>query len=181
MKTHSSPILKTLSILLAAAIFAAGCQPALAEDVAVPDTAPTVEVGGPADADFVTANAAGGVTMLYTVPTMPRDAVLDPAPAPASPLTLQFGTGRDARLGLDVQAISDQAEREGWPWYAWAGVILGVAAVAGLATWAIVEATNDGSHDQDSSTHITVVGDDGSTVNVRVGSDNNSSSTSTGW
>lgn len=179
MKTHSSPILKTLSILLAAAIFAAGCQPALAEDVAVPDTAPTVEVGGPADADFVTANAAPAVTMLFAPPSVPRDAVYDAAPAPAYPLTLQAASGADTRLAVDI-AAADKAT-EGWPWYAKVGVVVGCVALVGLTTWAIVEARNGGSHDQDSSTHITVVGDDGSTVNVRVGSDNNSSSTSTGW
>lgn len=185
MKTRLSSIAKPVSVLLSAVLFAAGCQPAYAAEVSVADTPPAIESCGPSgDADFVTANAGWNTAMLYVAPTVPRDAVLDPTPAgTASPLTLQIGTGRDTRLGVDVSAINAQAERDGWPWYAWAGAILGVAAIAGLAAWAIVEATNDGSHDQDSSTHITVVGDDGSTVNVRVGSDNNSSSssTTTGW
>ena len=39
--THSSSILKTLSILLAAALAAAGCQPALAEEVATATPKPS--------------------------------------------------------------------------------------------------------------------------------------------
>ena len=182
MKKHSTSI-KTLSLLLVVALVAAGCQPALAEEVTIEDTAPAIEYGGPADADFVTANGGGQMAMLYVTPTVPRDAVLDPAPAPASPLTLQLASGADTRLGVDFSAINAQAEREGWPWYAWAGVIVGTAAVVGLTVWAVSEATKDGSHDGDSSHHTDVtVNGDGNTVTVHPDSwESSSSSSRTGW
>lgn len=181
MKTHSPNWLKPLSILLVAALAAAGCQPALAEDVAVEDTAPVVEAGGP-DGEFVTANARpGAVTMLFAPPSVPRDTVYDAAPASVSPLTLQAASGADTRLSVDIGA-ADKAT-EGWPWYGKAAVVVGCVLVVGLATWGIVEASHKGSHDHDSSTHYTIYGDDGSTLNVRIGADNNtsSSSTTTGW
>jgi len=178
MKAHSIS-LKTIALLLVTALIAAGCQPALAEEVTVEDTAPDIEYGGPADADFVTANSGKDLAMLYVAPTVPRDAVLDPSTATSSPLTLRIASGADTRLGVDVSAISETAEREGWPWYAWAGVVIGTAAVAGLAAWAIVEATRESSHDHDSSQHYTFYGDDGSTINVHFG-DESSSSTRTG-
>lgn len=177
MKTHSPNWLKTLSILLVAALAVAGCAPSYAAEVAVEDTAPAVESGGP-DGEFVTANAAPAVTMLFAPPSVPRDAVYDAAPAPAYPLTLQAASGADTRLAVDI-AAADKAT-EGWPWYAKAGVVIGCVALVGLATWAIVEASHGGSHDQDSSSHVTIYGDDGATLNVRIGSDNQSS-TRTGW
>ena len=181
MKTHSPSILKTLSLLLVAALIAAGCQPALAEEVAVMPDEPFVSLGGPSAADLAAAAEPAQTAMLYIAPSVPRDATLDPAPSPASPLTLQLASGADTRLGVDVSAINAQAERDGWPWYAWAGVIVGTAAVAGLAAWAIVEASRESSHDQDSSTHYTIYGDDGSTLNIHIGPNSETSSTTTGY
>lgn len=47
-------------------------------------------------------------------------------------------------------------------------------AVAALATWAVIEATNDGSHDHDSSEHLSVgVHGEGNSVTIRYGSNEN--------
>lgn len=177
MKAHSTSI-KTIALLLIAALIAAGCQPALAEEVTVQPDEPFVSMGGPTSAEISAAADQAQTAMLYTVPTAPRDEVLDPAPAGTSPLTLQAASGADTRLAVDL-AAADKAT-EGWPWYGKAAVVVGCVLVVGLATWGIVEASHNGSHDNDSSTHYTIYGDDGSTLNVRIGSDN-SSSTRTGW
>ena len=175
MKTHFT-FLKTVSLFLAAALAAAGCQPALAEEVAVMPDEPFVSMGGPSAADLAAASEPVQTAMLYIAPTAPRDAVCGAAPASAYPLTLQAASGADTRLAVDIAAA--EKATEGWPWYAKAGVVIGCVVVVGLATWAIVEASHSGSHDQDSSSHVTIYGDDGSTLNVRIGSDNE---TRTGW
>ncbi len=172
---------RNLSLVLAA-VLAANCFPAAAQTVEVPDVPPAVEAGGATSADIADAMAAGPVqtAMLVTVPTDPT-ADISTAGTSRLPVTAYAGTGQETRLGVDLSAASAQAEREGWPWYGKVAVVVGCALVVGLATWGIVEASHKGSHDQDSSTHYTIYGDDGATMNVRIGSDNSSSSTSTGW
>ena len=89
---------------------------------------------------------------------------LDPARG-LVPVTLAAGTGSETRVGVDVGAAN--AASEGWPWYGKAALIAGCIVVAGLATWAIVESTHSGSHDDDSSQHMSVgVGGEGNHVTV---------------
>lgn len=173
--------MRTLTIILCLALAQCGLSPAWAQTVEVPDVAPDYAAGGPEDMEFVTANAGGDLAMLYQVPTTPADGLDASTPASAYPLTVQSASGADTRLGVDL-AAADKAT-EGWPWYAKAGVVVGCVALVGLATWGIVEASHSGSHDHDSSTHYTIYGDDGATLNVRIGADNTttSSSTTTGW
>ena len=109
--------------------------------------------------------------MLYHVPTAADVDVAGNATT-ASPLLLQAATGSDTRLGVDLTA-ADAASR-GWPWYGKAALVVGCVAVAALATWAVIEATNDGSHDHDSSEHLSVrVHGEDNTVNIRYGSNEN--------
>ena len=178
MKKHSTSI-KTLSILLVVALVAAGCQPALAEEVTVQPDDPFVAIGGPTSAELASETGPTQTAMLYTVPTAPAEGLGASTPASAYPLTVQSASGADTRLGVDL-AEADKAT-EGWPWYAKAGMVVGCVALIGLTTWAIVEASHQGSHDHDSSTHYTIYGDDGSTMNIRIGADNNSTSTTSGW
>lgn len=180
MKAHSIS-LKTIALFLVTALIAAGCQPALAEEVTVKPDEPFVSMGGPTTAELTATADPAQTAMLYVVPSAPRDEVLGPVSAGTSPLTLQVASGADARLGVDLSAANKATE--GWPWYGKAAVVVGCVLVVGLATWGIVEASHKGSHDHDSSTHYTIYGDDGSTLNVRIGADNNtsSSSTTTGW
>lgn len=162
--------MKILTIILCLALAQCGLSPAWAQTVEVPDVAPDYAEGGPDDMEFVTANAGGDLAMLYQVPTTPREEGFGATPAAPLPLTIQSASGAPTRLSVDL-AAADRAS-EGWPWYAKAGVVIGCVALVGLAAWAIVEASHNGSHDQDSSSHVTIYGDDGSTLNVRIGSDN---------
>ena len=58
-------------------------------------------------------------------------------------------------------------------------MVVGTIAILGLAGWAIVEASTESSHDQDSSHHTTVYVDgDGNTVTVHPDSWSSSSSRS---
>lgn len=172
---------QNLSLVLAA-IIAANCFPAHADVVSVQDTPPSVEESPFTAADLSDAMSAepARLAMYYVVPADPS-ADIEPAKRGALPIVASAGTGRDTQLGVNLSAASAQAEREGWPWYAKAGVVVGCVLVVGLATWGIVEASHKGSHDNDASTHYTIYGDDGSTLNVRIGADNNSTSTTTGW
>lgn len=185
MKARISPIVKLMSVLLSVALFAAGCRPALAAEVVAqaPDE-PFVSMGGPSSSDIATAWSAPAfeVAMNRATPRGDGVAVVSDT-SPGIPLSLSAGTGQATQLGVDLSAASAQAEREGWPWYGKAAVVVGCALVAGLATWAIVEASHKGSHDQDSSTHYTLTADDGATMNVRIGADNttHTSTTTTGW
>ncbi len=165
--------MKTLTIILCLALAQCGLSPAWAQTVEVPDVAPDYAEGGPEDMEFVTANAGCDLAMLYQVPTSPREEGFEASPAaPLPPLTIQSASGAETRVGVDVAA----AERasEGWPWYGKAALVVGCVAVAALATWAVIEATNDGSHDHDSSEHLSVgVHGEGNTVNIRYGSNEN--------
>jgi len=173
---------RNLSLVLAA-VLAANCCPVRADVVSVLDTPPAFEVSPVTSADLASAMSAEPVqlAMYYMVPADPS-ADIAPAKRGTLPVVASAGTGRDTQLGVDLAAASAQAEREGWPWYGKAAVVVGCALVAGLATWAIVEASHKGSHDQDSSTHYTLTADDGATMNVRIGADNTThTSTTTGW
>ncbi len=169
-------IQKGISLVLAAAMACWGCQPAYAEEVSVPDAPPIFEAGPTAE-EIIGASAAGGVrttsdlAMIVTVPTDPT-AEIAPARVPRLPVTASAGTGQDARVAVDMAAA--QRAAQGWPWYGKAAVVVGCVAVAALATWAVIEATNDGSHDHDSSEHLSVgVHGEGNTVNIRYGSNEN--------
>ncbi len=150
--------MKTLTIILCLALAQCGLSPAWADTVELPDAPdPFSQPGGPDAADLAASAPIGtDLAMLYHVPadgSVPY--TLTPAATPASPLTLQAGTGADTRLGVDVAAAD--AASQGWPWYGKAALIAGCVLVAGVAAWAIIEATNDGSHDGDSSSNLTVV------------------------
>lgn len=122
--------------------------------------------------EFVTAHAGGDLAMLYQVPTTPREEGVEATPAAPLPLTIQSASGAGTRVGVDVAAAERAAQ--GWPWYGKAALVVGCVAVAALATWAVIEATNDGSHDHDSSEHLSVgVHGEGNTVNIRYGSNEN--------
>ena len=167
--------------LVLAAILAANCFPTRADVVSVQETAPSVE-GAPLsafDIASVAPSKPSRLAMYYVVPTDPS-AEITPAKGLSVPVVASAGTGRDTQLGVDIAAASALAEREGWPWYAWAGVAVGTVIVIGLTAWAIVEASNDGSHDQDSSTHYTIYGDDGSTQTIYIDSPS-TSNTRTGY
>ncbi len=165
--------MKTLTIILCLALAQCGLSPALAQTVEVPEVAPDYAEGGPEDMEFVTANAGGDLAMLYQVPMSPADGLGRPAPAPTLPLSVQASSGGETRLGVDVAGINARAEREGWPTWAKVTVIVGGVAVVALASWAIVEATQSGSHTSgdDSSTRYNIgVGGEGNTVTVRIDS-----------
>lgn len=165
--------MKTLTIILCLALAQCGLSPAWAQTVEVPDVAPDYAEGGPEDLDFVTANASSDMAMLYQVPTSPADGLGRPAPAPTLPLSVQAASGGETRLGVDVAGINETAEREGWPTWAKVTCIVGGVAVVALASWAIVEATQSGSHTSgdDSSTRYNIgVGGEGNTVTVRIDS-----------
>lgn len=147
-----------LTLLLCLALAQCGLSRAWADAVTLPEAPPpAVEPGGPDTSDLAASAPIGtDLAMLYHVPadgSVPY--TLTPAATPASPLTLQAGTGADTRLGVDVAAAD--AASQGWPWYGKAALIAGCVLVAGVAAWAIIEATNDGSHDGDSSSNLTVV------------------------
>lgn len=157
-----------ITFLLCLALAQCGLSPAWADAVTLPEAPPpAVEPGGPATSDLAASAPIGtDLAMLYHVPadgSVPY--TLTPAAGTASPLTLQAATGADTRLGVDLSAANSASE--GWPWYGKAALVVGCVLVAGVAAWAIVEATNDGSHNGDSSSHLTVVnnGQEGS-VNV---------------
>lgn len=173
---------KGISLVLVAAMACWGCQPAYAEEVSIPDAPPIFEAGPTAE-EIIGASAAGGVratsdlAMIVTVPTDPT-AEIAPARVPRLPVTASAATGQDARVAVDMAAAKQATG--GWPWYGKAAVVVGSVALVGLATWAIVEASHNGSHDNDSSTHYTIMGgDEGSTVNVRI--DSPDTSTRSGW
>lgn len=156
-----------ITLLLCLALAQCGLSPAWADAVSLPDAPPpAVEPGGP-DASDLAASAPIGtdLAMLYHVPADGDAQILATPAPPASPLTLRSATGADTRIGVDLSAAD--ATSQGWPWYGKAALVVGCVLVAGVAAWAIVEATNDGSHDGDSSSHLTVVnnGQEGS-VNV---------------
>lgn len=169
-----------LTLLLCLAIAQCGLSPAWADTVELPDAPPpAVEPGGPDAADLAASAPIGGdLAMLCHVPADGNAPyALTPVSPGNSPLTLQAGTASDTRLGVDLAAAN--AASEGWPWYGKAALVVGCVLVAGVATWVIIEATNDGSHDGDSSSHLTVVnnGQDGS-VHVTY---NNSGGGNTSW
>ena len=169
MKRHPR-FLRTIAFATACAVaFATG---AAAQVVEIPD-APIGEE------DFSTGRSSGG--LLAALPPTSRDTSaglqgdsaevpvgsiwrLDPAKG-LVPVTLSAGTGNETRVGVDVSAA--EAASEGWPWYGKAALVVGCVLVAGLATWAIVEGTHSGSHDDDSSQHMSVgVGGEGNHVTV---------------
>ena len=80
---------------------------------------------------------------------------LDPARG-LVPVTLSAGTGGETRLSVNVTAANEATD--GWPWWGKALVIGGCVVVAGLATWAIVDACDGGSHSSgdDSSRNVTI-------------------------
>lgn len=165
--------MRTLTLILCLALGQCGFSTAWAGEVAVQD-APEYDFceGGPTAGDLSFQPAGGGgvdtpsdLAMLYTVPTAPDGAGAGATPAGESPLRLQAGSGQDTRVGVDL-ATADRAT-DGWPWWGKALVVGGCIIVAGIATWAIVEAVNDGSHDGDSSSHATVsVGGQNNSVTV---------------
>lgn len=157
---------KLLIIILCLAVSQCGLSPAWAAPVEVPETAPTYVKGGPETIQVRTVRSDASPDYLQPL----SGTYVTPSVTPSVPITIQAGSGTETRLGVDL-AAADKAT-EGWPWYGKAAVVVGCVAVVALATWAIVEAAQDGSHDNDSSSHVTIYGDDGSTLNVRIGSDN---------
>lgn len=174
--------MKTLTIILCLALAQCGLSPAWADTVELPDAPdPFSEPGGPDAADLAASAPIGDLAMLYHVPTAADVDIAENATT-ASPLLLQAATGSDTRLGVDLTA-ADAASR-GWPWYGKAAVLVGCVLVAGLATWAIVEATQNGDHTSgdDSSTHYNIgVGGEGNSVHVRIDSPETSSTTTRGY
>lgn len=166
-----------ITILLCLALAQCGISPAWAQTVEVPDTPPAVEEGGP-DASDLAASAPIGtdLAMLYHVPAA-GDADFAPVTPASPPLALQAATGADTRIGVDLSAAN--AASQGWPWWGKAALVAGCVVVAGITTWAIIEASDSGSHDGDSSSHLTVVnnGQEGS-VNVTY---SNSGGGNTSW
>lgn len=166
--------MKTLTIILCLALAQCGLSPAWAQTVEVPEVAPAYEAGGPDASDLAGATAIGtDLAMRYHVPTSPADGLGTATPATPLPLTVQAASGGETRLGVDVAGINETAEREGWPTWAKATCIVGGVAVVALASWAIVEATQSGSHTSgdDSSTRYNIgVGGEGNTVTVRIDS-----------
>lgn len=164
--------MKWLTCILCLAIAQCGLSPALAQTVEVPDVAPDYAEGGPSDLAEATAIGTD-LAMLYHVPTSPADGLGTATPATPLPLTVQAASGGETRLGVDVAGINETAEREGWPTWAKVTCIVGGVAVVALASWAIVEATQSGSHTSgdDSSTRYNIgVGGEGNTVTVRIDS-----------
>lgn len=154
-----------LTATLIISLVHAACSTTRAQTVEVPDTLPSVEEGGPGASDLASSAPIGtDLAMLYHVPAA-GDADFTPATQAASPLTLKSATGAETRIGVDLAAAN--AASQGWPWYGKAALVAGCVVVAGLTAWAVIEASNSGSHDGDSSSHLTVVnnGQDGS-VNV---------------
>lgn len=173
--------------ILVPLLAAMGCRPACAQEVGVPEEPPAVEDfggGGPGGLDAWTF-AAGGRP--ETLELALADTGMDPAllavdGGTAMPLAIQGGTGRDWQMGVDPRGAAAVADREGWPWWGKALVIGGCVVVAGLATWAIVEACDGGSHSSgdDSSTHYHIgVNGSGNRVDVRFNSPNSTSATTT--
>lgn len=142
------------------------------------ETPPAVEAGGPEAGDIANAPPGGDMAMLYHVPAA-GEADIVPAAVQALPVVASAGTGQDTRVGVDL-AAADRAT-EGWPWWGKALVAGGCVVVAGIVTYAIVDACNGGSHDGDSSSHLTLgVGGENNTVTVNYraeGGGNTSSST----
>ena len=162
---------RTITLLLVIAI--SGCSvPAFADEVAVAYAAPAVEDFG--TGGFSAAWAFGEADEPETVRLAMFRAKAaaagigaeTDAAASASPLTVSGGSGRDWQLGVDPRAASETADREGWPWYGKALLIGGCVIVAGLATWAIVEACDGGGSHSSS--------DSSQTVRADVGGQNNS-------
>lgn len=83
------------------------------------------------------------------------------------PLTVSAGTGAETRVVVDVGAAN--AASEGWPWWGKALVIGGCVVVAGLATWAVVEACDGSGHNRHSATW-----DNSQTLGVDVSGQGNS-------
>ena len=164
-----------LTLLLCLALAQCGLSRAWADAVTLPEAPPpAVEPGGPDPSDFAASAPIGtDLAMLCHVPadgSVPY--TLTPAATPASPLTLQAGTGADTRLGVDVAGIQSQADREGWGWQEWTICGICIAAVA-VASVFIVQATQAGDHTSgdDSSTHYNIgVGGEGNSVSVRIDS-----------
>ena len=163
-----------ITLLLCLALAQCGLSPAWADAVEYPEaTPPAVEPGGP-DASDLAASAPIGtdLAMLYHVPADGDSPLLATPATPASPLTLQAGTGSDTRLGVDVAGIQSQADREGWGWQEWTICGICIAAVA-VASVFIVQATQAGDHTSgdDSSTRYNIgVGGEGNSVSVRIDS-----------
>lgn len=65
------------------------------------------------------------------------------------PLAVQAGSGQETRVSVNPAAVDSE-----WPWYAKAAIVVGCVAVAGVATWAVVESCGGGRHDNDGSQHM---------------------------
>jgi len=156
--------------------------------VTVGDVPPAVDATAPAaDLSALLSSAVAerdGGGDLDAPPVLVADAQIDEGGGSASPLLLQSATGKDTRLSVDMAAINATAEKEGWPTWAKVTVIIGGVAVVALASWAIVEATQNGSHSShsDSSNHYNLNVDgtgNTATLAVNCASDKDSASSST--
>lgn len=157
-----------LTLLLCLAIAQCGLSPAWAATVTLPESPPpAVEPGGPDAADLAASASIGtDLAMLYYhVPADGKD--LSVAPASPIPAPIRIQAGSDAETRIDVNLSAADRASEGWPWYGKAAVIAGCVLLAGLATWAIIEASSDsGIPAHDSSQHMDIRVNDGGNVAV---------------
>lgn len=148
-----------ITFLLCLSLAQCGLSPAWADTVEIPDAPdPFFEPGGPDASDLASLPPSTDLAMLYHVPA-DGDAGFAPATPVAFPLSLQAGTDQETRLSVDTRAISERADREGWPTWAKVTVIVGGVAVVALTSWAIVEATQhhgDHTSGDDASIHLPV-------------------------
>ncbi len=171
--------MKRLPRFLRTVAFATACTVAFATGAAAQVVEiPEAPIG---EEDFSTGRSSGG--LLAALPPTSRDTAaglqgdvsappagsiyrLDPAHG-LVPVTIAAGSGSETRLGVDVTVAN--AASEGWPWYGKAALIVGCVALAGLATWAIVEASNSGgnSSGDDSSKNTTINMHDNNSVTIR--------------
>ena len=97
---------------------------------------------------------------------------------PLMPVVAKAGTGMETRVGVDMAAANEISD--GWPWYAKAGLVVGCVAVAGLATWAVLDACDGGRHDNDSSQRLMLdVGGEGNSVTIHYHTDEPCNTTTT--
>lgn len=171
MKRHPR-FLRTIAFATACAVaFATG---AAAQVVEVPP-APIAEEDYGTDLSAATLLAALPPTArdpaaegLQDAPEAPVGSVfrLDPSRG-LVPVTLSAGTGGETRLSVNVTAANEASE--GWPWWGKACVVVGCVVVAGLATWAIVEACDGGSHtsgDNSSQTLTVTQSGEGNAIHI---------------
>ena len=169
--------MKRFPRFLRAVAFATACAVGFATGAA----AQVVEVPEPSIGVEDFGSGLDAATLLASIPQDARDpAAALPQEGPEAPVgsiyrldpsrglvpvTLSAGTGSETRVGVDVGAAN--AASEGWPWYGKAALVVGCVLVVGLATWGIVEASHSGSHDDDSSQHMSVgVGGEGNSVSI---------------